>query len=286
MLNDSEYNVYNLPKSGFTVSNDLVLRLNLDHSKNEYSFLKLKEASIISYIHRFKGKLSRKALGIIIGLLLRENDEPEKFRAPFKKAAGVIEKLNFLEMSKEEFEANLNDIYIEHLETLTDVLNSNALKESIINRTKDMLSGGKKQRKIAQELLQKIENNDHVKISDYYKKAENALKKEDYEKAAKNFNKAALIAEELIEKDLAKTLREKARLSQKIPTSTKTLEKVVHDAINALRNDDFHSAYIFYKRASDISKELMLSGKEEEYRLKSKALSDFYQVDQKFKKKN
>jgi len=29
----------------------------------------------------------------------------------------------------------------------------------------------------------------------------------------------------------------------------------------------------------------MLSDEEEEYRLKSKALQDFYQVDQKFKKK-
>ena len=37
-------------KSDFEISNDLFLRLNLDHSKNEYNLLKLKEHQIFYII--------------------------------------------------------------------------------------------------------------------------------------------------------------------------------------------------------------------------------------------
>ena len=42
---DADYRVlgyYNKSKSDFEITNDLFLRLNLDHSKNEYNLLKLK----------------------------------------------------------------------------------------------------------------------------------------------------------------------------------------------------------------------------------------------------
>ena len=64
----------------FKVTSDLFLRLNLDHSKNEYTMLKLKDISFISYIHKFTGKLARKATGIIVGLVLDEDDKPDKFK--------------------------------------------------------------------------------------------------------------------------------------------------------------------------------------------------------------
>ena len=50
-------------------------------------------------------------------------------------------------MSKANFKTSLKELYQEHLETITDILDPTALKESIINRTKEMLSGGKKERK-------------------------------------------------------------------------------------------------------------------------------------------
>ena len=58
-------------ESKFEITNDLFLRLNLDHSKNEYNLLKLKEERILSYLYKLKGKLARKASGIIIGLLIQ-----------------------------------------------------------------------------------------------------------------------------------------------------------------------------------------------------------------------
>ena len=286
---DSEYKIlgyyYADKRIRFEITESFFLRLNLDHSKNEFNYLKLKDISIVSYLHEFKGKLSRKATGMILGLFLDEDEKPEKYSASLKNGAAAIELINFFALSKEEFEIKLKDVYIEHLETLVDSLDPNALKESIINRTKEMLSGSKKERAIADELVKKIQNNEHVKISDFYTIAENALKVNDYDKASKNYDKAAEVAEELLEKDLAKTLKHKSKISNKIPVLTKNRDKMIQDAKNALKSENFRSAYIFYKKAAELSKELMQADKEEEYNLKSKALQDFYNADVKFKGK-
>ncbi|MHA2280610.1 MAG: hypothetical protein ACXAC5_07145 [Promethearchaeota archaeon] len=274
-------------KSDFEITNDLFLRLNLDHSKSDYNLLKIKEHHIFSYNHKFKGKVARKALGIIIGMLLSEEDEIDKFRSSLKTAAEALEmpSLNILSISKEEFETLLKDIYLEHLEPLIDILQPEQLKKSIINITKFMLSGGKKERKIAQDLLEKIEAGDHIKISEFYTIAENAIKAQDFEKAAKSYLKAGEIAEELYIIDIAESLKEKGEFSKRTPELSKEREKIIEEARNFLRNEDFHNAYISYRKASEISKKLVQFDMEEEYRLKSKALEDFHRVDQKYRKK-
>ncbi|MFX1500775.1 MAG: hypothetical protein ACFFDH_07410 [Promethearchaeota archaeon] len=288
--NDADYKVmgyyFKENKSDFKISNDLFLRLNLDHSKNEYNLLKLKDYQIFSYLYNFKGKLTLKASGLIIGLLLDENDEPEKFRSSLKAGAEAFEipSLNILKKSINEFEILLKEIYLEHLEPLIDSLEPEALKNNIINITKFMLSGGKKERKIAQELVEKIEVGEHKKISEYYNIAENAIKSLDYEKAAKFYLKASEIAEALYVMDIASFLKEKGAFSQQIPDLSKEREKIVQEARNALRNEDFHKAYTSYRKASNISKKLIQYDREEEYRLKSKALEDFYKIDEKYRK--
>jgi hypothetical protein len=272
--------------SGFEITNDLFLRLNLDHSKNEYNLLKIKDLQLFSFIHKFKGKLARNASGLIIGLLLNEDDKPDKFRSSLKEAAEAFEipSLNILKKSREEFETILKDVYLEHLEPLIDILQPEALKNSIINVTKFMLSGGKKERKIAQDLLEKVENGEHNKISEHYNTAESAMKSLEYEKAAKFYIKAAEIAESLYIMDIAASLKEKGDFSQQIPDLSKERERIVQEARNALRNEDFHTAYTYYRRASEISKKLVQFDKEEEYRLKSKALEDFYKINEKYRK--
>jgi len=288
---DSDYRIlgyyFKDGKLDFEISNDLFLRLNLDHSKNDYSLLKLKDHQIFSYNHKFKGKNARKALGIIIGMLLNEEDEIEKFRSSLKEAAEVLEmpSLDILNIPQEKFEAILKDIYLEHLEPLIDILQPEELKKSIINITKFMLSGGKKERKTAQDLLEKIEAGEHAKISEFYTTAENALKTQDFEKAAKFYLKAGELAEELYIIDIADSLKEKGEFSKRTPELSKQREKIIEEARDSLRNEDFHNAYILYRKASEISKKLVQFDEEEEYRLKSKALEDFHKVDQKYRKK-
>ena len=274
-------------KSEFGITNDLFLRLNLDHSKDEFTLLKLKDHRIFSYLYNFKGKLARKASGVIVGLLLNENDEPEKFRSALKEGAEAVEVLGLaiLTMNPEEFEPLLKDIYLEHLEPLVDILKPEALKASVIATTKLMLSGGKQERKIAQDLLKKVEEGEHTKITENFNNANNALKMLEYEKASKFFKRSAEIAEELYIIDIAESLREKANFSGDVPSMAKARDKLINEARNFLRGEDFHSAYISYKKASELSKKLVDFGKEEEYRLKSKALEEFYKVDEKFKKK-
>jgi len=87
------------------------------------------------------------------------------------------------------------------------------------------------------------------------------------------------------EVEIAKSLRERANLSVDIPDLSKKRDDIVREARSALRKEDFHSAYIYYKRAGELSKKLMQTEKEEEYTLKSKALQDFYQAEQRFQKK-
>ena len=80
-------------------------------------------------------------------------------------------------------------------------------------------------------------------------------------------------------------LPREASLSVDIPDLSKKRDDIVREARSALRKEDFHTAYTYYKRASELSKKLMQTEKEEEYTLKSKALRDFYQAEQRFQKK-
>jgi hypothetical protein len=268
----------------FEISSDIFLRLNLDHSKNEYNTLKIKDIFMVSYLHNLKGKLSRKASGMIVGLLLFEDDEPDKLRETLKKFSARLEQLNLIDISKEDFEKKLEEIYEDLLESDAGMMDENTIQMSIINHTKELLSGDKKQRKLADELLKKIEMGLHTKISEQFQIADEAVKVSDYERASKSFIKAAEIAEELLETELAKTLRDKAKLSGNVPEMTKNLEVAGQKARNFLKNEDFYNAYIWYKKAGEIAKLLMIPDKEEEYTLKSKALQEIYQIEQKFKK--
>ncbi len=268
----------------FELTNNLFLRLNLDHERNEFNLLKLKDLIILTYSHEVSTKAHRKPPKFILGILLTENEDPEKFRPALKSASNEIEALDLLNISREEFETKLKQIYEDHIETLMDILHPREIKERVISRTKNLLEGSKQERKIAQELLEKIEDKLHEKIITFYHAAEKALKNKDYDKAAKNFLKASEVAEELLEKDLSKTFKERARISQNVPSLSKQMEEFQMNARNALRNEKFHESYRYYKKASELAKELMLAEKEEEYRLKSKALQDFYQVDEKFRK--
>ena len=288
---DSDYKVlgyyFKEGKSNFKITSELFLRLNLDHSKDEYNLLRIQDFKILSYIYKFKGTLSRKASGVIIGILLNENDEPEKFRSSLKQGTEALEIIgtNLLKLKSEDFEPLLKDLYLEHLEPLIDILKPDALKESIITITKLMLGGGKSERKIAQDLLKKIENGEHERITEYYNYAESTLKSDEYEKAAKFYKKAAEIAENLYLFDIAESLNEKASFSGTVPEISKQRDRLVQDARNALRNEDFHNAYLNYKKASELSKKLVEFDKEEEYRMKSDALKSFHEIDQKFAKK-
>ncbi|HEY0087888.1 MAG TPA: hypothetical protein VGB37_03535, partial [Candidatus Lokiarchaeia archaeon] len=74
-------------KLEFKITSDLFLRLNLDHERSEYNLLRLKDLIILSYLYKIQGKQSRKASSLIIGLILDESDDPERFKVSIKESA-------------------------------------------------------------------------------------------------------------------------------------------------------------------------------------------------------
>jgi chorismate mutase len=276
-------------KHDFELTDNIFLRLKLNHDKDKFNYLKFKEYEIFSYFHELTGKKKLKANGFILGVVLKDSEEPEKFKDSLTDASKSLEKFDLFEMSEQEFEKELKKLFeniIEPLSTLSDFINSETLKQKVINRTKDLLSGGKEKRELAQELLDRIEDDEHKKIAEYCKNAERALDKQSYKRAVKYFENALELSEELIGKDskIYQELEERVEFVKKIPSLKEDRDDIAEDARDALKDGNFHQAYLLYLKASKLSKKLVQFDKEEEYRLKAKALNDFAKVDKRFKK--
>ena len=272
----------------FELTDNIFLRLKLNHDRDKFNYLKFKEIEIFSYFHELTGKKKLKANGFILGVVLKDSEEPEKFSDSLTDASKSLEEFDLFEMSEEEFEKELKKIFeniIEPLSTLSDFINSETLKQKVIDRTKDLLSGGKEKRELAQELLDRIEDEEHEKIAEYCKDAERALDKQSYKRAVKYFGNALEITENLIGKDskIYQKLEERLDFVKKIPSLKEDRDDIAEDARDALKDGNFHQAYLLYLKASKISKKLVQFDKEEEYRLKAKALNDFAKIDKRFK---
>jgi hypothetical protein len=267
------------------ITSNIFLRLKLGHDKNEFNFLKTKTYDIFSYYHEFSSKKKLKASGLIIGLYLEDEDEPEKFRASLKDAGKNLEQQDLFNMDKKQFNKKLKHIIQKIVEPLSDIINPETMKKKVIDRTKTLLSGGKTERNLAQELLEKIEDEEHVKISQYCEEGENQIEKKNYKKAAKNYKKAAELAGELCGEDsrISRDLQERLEFSEKIPELIEERDEAASTAREALKKEQFHEAYKAYYKASKLSKQLVQLDREEEYRLKANALKEFAKVDQQFK---
>ena len=133
--------------------------------------------------------------------------------------------------------------------------------------------------------MDRIEDEEHEKIAEYCKDAERALDKQSYKRAVKYFGNALEITENLIGKDskIYQKLEERLDFVKKIPSLKEDRDDIAEDARDALKDGNFHQAYLLYLKASKISKKLVQFDKEEEYRLKAKALNDFAKIDKRFK---
>ncbi|TXT65174.1 MAG: hypothetical protein BAJALOKI1v1_460009 [Promethearchaeota archaeon] len=284
----SDYEILGQYFSGagkFEITSNIFLRLKLQHDKNEFNLLKTNKYDLFSYYHKFTTKKKLKASGIILGLYLENEEDPEKFRASLKDAAKSLEKQDLFNLDQKQFNRKLKKTIEQIVEPLSDVINPDIMKKKIINRTKALLSGGKEERNLAQELLERLEDEEHVKISNYCDLAEREMEEKNYKKAAKYFQKATDLSAQLCGKDsrITKDLQDRVEFSEKIPDIINERDEAASEAREALKNEQFHEAYLLYHKASKLSKELVQFDKEEEYRLKAKALNEFAKVDQMFK---
>jgi len=284
---DSDYQILGQYLEGgadFEITSNIFLRLKLGLDRDEFNFLRTKTYDIFSYFYEFTGKKKLKASGLILGLYLEDEDDPDKFRSSLKDAAKILEQIDLINMEQKQFEKELKNTIQDIVEPISDILNPETMKKKIIDRTKGLLSGGKAERNLAQKLLEKIEDKEHVKISQYCESAEKEIKKKNFKKAGKYFQKATDLSEELFGKDsrVTKDLQERVAFSEDIPEIIKERDETASKAREALKNEQFREAYLLYHKASKLSKDLIQFDKEEEYRMKSKALSEFAKVDKKF----
>ncbi len=264
------------------ISDDLLLRIQMNHATKEISKISFKDVVYFSYIHEYPSKLKKNVQVAVIGIFLSEDEDPKPYISSLQNAAKSLENIEIESLKSEN---RLEDIYKQFIEKLKDIFDPEHLKSTAIDTAKNMLSGSSKDRKNAQELLKKIEEGIHTKIHKSGKSAEDAMKIGDYEKAVKEYERAAGLALEIFDNNLAKSLKDRALIAKKVPNITKERNKAINNARSSLRNEDFHSAYLNFRKAAELSEKLMDFEKAEEYSLKSKALSDFHSVDKKFKKK-
>lgn len=276
---------YKDKKEETKISQDLLLRIQMNHSSKEVSKVNFGEIVYFSVIHEFPVKSKYKIQAVILGIFLSEEEDAKSYVPSLQNAAKSMDDLGEYDIETLDIEKIIEDSYKKYIEKLKDIFDPEILKNNIIEKTKEMLGGSNKDRKKAQEMLKKIEEGIHTKIFKSGKAAENAMKTKDYEKAVKEYDKSAKLAIEIEEKSLADSFKERASVAKQVPSLTKERDEIVMKARNSLRNDDFHSAYVSYREAADLSEKLMEFEKTEEYSLKSKALADFHQADKKYKKK-
>ncbi len=265
------------------ISDELFLRIRIDHNSKEINKITLENQIILSFLYKFHPKFQKYLQGIIIGLFLNMDEDVKSYISSLQTSAKLFEDLDYSDIKSLNIEEKIEDIYINYIEKLKDIVDSDNLKKLIIERTKTLLSGNIEDRKLAQELLGKIEDGIHIEMQKISKSAEEAIKNGEYERAAKKYDVVSKMAVEIYEDKLVKTLKEKAINTRQLPNIIKEREEVAEKARNSLKNDDFHTAYLLYRKAADLSEKLMDFERAEIYSMKSRALSEFHKIDKKYK---
>ncbi len=261
-------------KDSYKLTDELLLRLQMVHSSKQQSTLTLEDSVLLTRSYEDRKNL------IIVVIVLTPLDKPESFLNGLKDSLQKL--VPKIASMKDQLDKVLEELYFEYYRTPQVTLDSKKLEENIKEKAKKLLQSGKT--KEAEELLEKATKlKIPKKLYDTATKAENEIKKGDYEKAARFYLEAADYASELGEAALSEFLRDKAKNSQKLPQFTEQRNQAVSDARKALRDDKFELAAQLFRKAADLSNELLDAQKVEEYTLKAKALQEFASVEKKYR---
>ncbi|OLS13443.1 MAG: hypothetical protein RBG13Loki_2897 [Promethearchaeota archaeon CR_4] len=261
-------------KDSYKLSDDLLLRLQMVHSSKLQSTITLEDSVLLTRSYEDRQN------HFILTVVLTPLDKPETFLNGLKDSIQKIAAK--MGSHKDQLDKLLEDNYFESLRTPQVTLDSKKLEENIKDKAKKLLQEGKT--KEAEDLLEKATKlKIPKKLYDTSTKAENELKKGDYEKAARYYQEAADYASELGEDGLCEFLRDKSKNSQRLPQFMEQRNQVVADARKALREEKFELSAQLFRRAADISNELLDAQKVEEFSLKAKALQEYASVEKKYR---
>ncbi|GAB4316558.1 MAG: hypothetical protein Kow0069_18830 [Promethearchaeota archaeon] len=263
------------PAKRVTCTKDFLLKVQLGHSDKVQNTLLHGDVVFVSHATHLKDH------SFIVGVFLEATDKPESFVQGLKNAAKTLEQHQG--DSPEEVAVVLEDVFSRLFKTPTVALDIRSIDEHVKEKTKQLLKAGKTSE--AQALLQKVKQKVPQKLHSSAQKAQKAINKGDFDRAVRLYLEAAQYAEELEEGDLVKLLKDKAKLAKKIPELLERRDQFASEARKNLREEKFNRAALYYKKAADVSKELMDPEATEEFVLKANALAEFAKVDSRFRRK-
>ncbi|HMF33562.1 MAG TPA: hypothetical protein VKK79_19215 [Candidatus Lokiarchaeia archaeon] len=258
----------------YEVNDDLLLRLQMQHASKVQSSINQTDSILLSRSYEDR------QLHFIVCLVLTPLDKPEAFTTGLKDSIqNVVAQLN---SGGENMDAFLEELYFAKYRTPQVTLDSKKLEENIKTKAKKLLASG--ETKEAEDLLEKVTKQKiPKKLYNKATEAERDVKKGDYEAAGRDYEEAVALAKELGEVTLADYLLDKAKNAQKLPQIIKTRDQTATDARKALREEKFELAAQLFRRAADLSGELLDTRKAEEFTLKAKALQEFASVEKKYR---
>ena len=174
-----------------------------------------------------------------IGFMLRLEEDIVSLKSIFEK---IEEKVvtNFSQ-DKKKLQSTLKGILNSILSLMEKLKEPKIIKETINEKTKKLLDEGKLQE--ARELIELIDKKKiPEKLSQEVKLAEDALKESLYKKSKKSYLKAASLADQVRETEMALFLRKKGERVGNIPDIIKTreaLSKAINKALEELQDLEF-----------------------------------------------
>jgi tetratricopeptide (TPR) repeat protein len=260
------------------IGDNEILRIRMGHSDKKYVLTVLPDYQF--YTLKGDVKEGKKITSFFAGLILsKEEENATTFKDPLQNFYNQL--IPNRTQADEDFQASITEAYNQLFQIQKTGFDLKELEHDLSDRVKSLTKKGKFDE--ANLLLDKMKKIP-PKVAQAYKNAEAAIKRQDYEKAEKEFENAYRFAEELEENDLAKMLKSRAQVARRIPDLLKRREDCIDKALQNLRNDNFGEASKQFKMASDISSDLMDTRHVEEYSLKAKALSEYVKVDKKYNK--
>ncbi|MHA1511476.1 MAG: hypothetical protein ACTSRX_07130 [Promethearchaeota archaeon] len=260
-----------------TLEENVLLRIRMGHSDKNFVLNYFPEFQVYSH----KSELREKGKNFVfIGGIILDKEENSVFHKDALKSF-VMKMVESRNKTEEELTNSLIESHPIHFKRPNIILDEKEVEKRLSERVKSLNVDGKFDE--ANEFLAKMKKIPK-KLYKTHETAERALRNGDYEKAKKEFRNAKKFASVLGEKDLVSMYKGKIQLANKTPDLLKKREKLVEQAVNSLKKGSFEKAQRAFKKAGDISEELMDSKRAEEYSLKAKALAEYTLVDKKYSK--
>lgn len=258
----------------YVINDDLLLRLQVILGSKTQCTVNLEDSVLLAR------KYEDRQQHLLICLVLTPLDKPEAFLNGLKDSLQKI--VTQQNSGGENLDVFLEDLYFTHYRTPQVTLDSKILEDNIKAKAKKLLAQG--ETKEAEELLEQVTKyKTPKKLYNAASKAETEVKKGDYEKAARFYEEAVALAQDLGEDTIADYLQEKAKNAQKLPQIIEMRDQTANEARKALREEKFELAAQLFRRAAALSGELLDTKKGEEYTLKAKALQEFAAVEKKYR---